>query len=364
MKKQVLLLVFIFAGNFSLALAEGIPVMLFLSARDQADTLGYNVVEQLPQLVYSEIMSGRIPLWDSPKKELQIKPSTLRRIEESSGTEFIHSPQLFIYELWELDAKQGSLQTIGFYFSNRSQSREEISYGYVDYEPLAELLRHTSISTNENGNCFTSFETILSNKYYYYNVMQYGERKVTSLNEALSLKNQVADLVSSRTSPASSDCKVVTYSLEDSSSEVGLEKKLTHSFLNGLEDYLNENREVFYNMGGERIRSFLQPGRIHVSSVEVTERWKTDANGILYEPESLRIFVEGKPLDKITPEEVSKLEFLTNFKSPADFINEKEFYFRITRINGVDIPEQKAAAYLNALKSWKWNLLTEFVKYE
>lgn len=340
------------------------PVLLFLSSRDQSDTLGYNLVNELPPLVYNEIMSGRVSLWDSPKKEVQIKPSTLRKLEESSGVEFSRTTQLFIYELWDIDKKAGALQTLGFYFSGRNNAGEEVSYGYVDFLPLQEVLRHTPIPTNANGNCYSSFESVLLNKYYFFNIMQYGEKQVANLKEALQLKEEMKKIVSGKTTPPDFDCKLVSYSIDDSSDSGKNSGSKSKVFINILQTYLNDNREVFYNLGGDKIRNFMQPGKILVSRVEVKERWKKQGDVIQTEPELVRIYVDGKALDSLSGEEFGKLEFLVDFKSPLDFLNEKEFYFRILKINSQTIPIEQSDAYLKGLRTWKWNVLTDFAKYE
>ena len=362
MTKSLWILFFTF--YFTRLLGVQTPVLIFLSARDQADSLGYNLVNELPPLVYNEIMSGRVSLWDSPKKEVQIKASTLRKLEESSGLEFSKTTQLFIYELWDIDKKDGNLETVGFYFSGRSQSGEEISYGYVDYEPLVELLRHSPIPTNSNGNCFTSFESILVNKYYAYNIVQYGEKQINNLKEALILKEEVKSIVSSKTNAPDFDCKLVSYMVDSTNSLETPGSNHSLAFINSLQVFLNENREVFYNLGGDKIRNFMQPGKILVTKVEVKERWKKQQSQILSELEYVRIYVDGKALDSLSAREFGKLDFIVDFKSPIDFLNEKEFYFRIFKINSEEININKSNAFLKGLRTWKWNVLSEFAKYD
>ncbi|HRH67555.1 MAG TPA: hypothetical protein PLU53_14730 [Bacteroidia bacterium] len=361
MKKGFILFFVIFSCH--VAVSAPVPVLLFLSSRDQADSLGYNLVSDLPPLVYNEVMSGRIPLWDSPKKEVQIKPSTLRKLEESSGMEFSKTTQLFIYELWDLDKKDGMLQTVGFYFSNRGAGGEETSYGYVDYSLLSDVFRHSPVSTNANGNCFTSFESILSNKYYFYNIVQYGEKQIRNLKESLSLKEEVKTFVNSKITPPDFDCKLVNYVIDDTSGQAdGMKKSM--ALLTAVQTYLNENREVFYNLGGDKIRNFMQPGKILVNKIEVRERWKKQKSEILTECEVIRIFVDGKALDSLSGADFGKFDFLVDFKSPLDFLNEKEFYFRIFRINSQEIEKNKSDAFLKGLRTWKWNVLTDFARYD
>ena len=68
--------------------AEEIPVLLFLSTYDQDDSLGFNLVQSLPEFVYDQIIDGKVSLWDSPKKEDRIEPKTLQQIEKYAQSPF------------------------------------------------------------------------------------------------------------------------------------------------------------------------------------------------------------------------------------------------------------------------------------
>src|SRR5690349_12888493 len=96
-------LLFFFLSYF--ARAEEIPVLLFLNTYDQADSLGFNIVQSLPEFVYDQLLSGKVTLWDSPKKEDRIEPKTLMQIEKYAETSFRVTNQLFIYENWTRDRK-------------------------------------------------------------------------------------------------------------------------------------------------------------------------------------------------------------------------------------------------------------------
>lgn len=161
-----------------------------------------------------------------------------------------------------------------FYFSNRTANGEEISYGYVDADPLDHLFRHTPIPTNANGNCYTSFESILTNKYYFYNIVQYGEKQISNLKEAIELKEEVRKFLDIKTNPPVFDCKVLWYTIDGLGKEENPGTKASQSFLAALQSFLNENREVFYNLGGDKIRNFMQPGKILVNRMEVRKGGK------------------------------------------------------------------------------------------
>src|SRR4051812_12918780 len=99
--------------------AQETPVMLFVNDHDQGDSMGYNVVQSLSALVYSQVMIDKIVLWDSPQKELQIKPQSLQQIEKYSAASFKSVNQLFIYETWSKNKKSVSVKPFGMYFSTK-----------------------------------------------------------------------------------------------------------------------------------------------------------------------------------------------------------------------------------------------------
>ncbi|MBP6334063.1 MAG: hypothetical protein KA444_01225 [Bacteroidia bacterium] len=365
MRKEILfVLLFISQLRPLVLISAPSPVLLFLSRQDQVDTVGYNLVNELPVLVYREIMSGRVPLWDSPEKSIQIKPTSLKRLEESSGDEFIHAKQLFIYELWDLDKKKGDLQTVGFFFSSRTPRGEEVSYGFVEYVLMDSLLRSTLIPLNSNGNCDLTFHEVLKSKYYFYNIVQIGEKKITNIKEAIALKEDVKGFVNQHTIPVVHDCKYIRYSIEPNDSIQEESRLKSNLFIQSLQLYLNENREVFYNLGGDRIRNFIQPYKITITRIEVEEKWRKVQDAILYELLSIKVFAENQPLDIISLTDIHVLDFITDFKAVQDFLMEKEFYFRIVKVNNQEIVEAQSEAYLKGLHTWKWNQLSEFVRYE
>lgn len=340
------------------------PVLLFLSKQDQADTLGYNIVNELAPLVYQEIMSGRAPLWDSPEKSVQIQPSSLKSIEESIGDKFIHAKQLFIYELWDLDKKKGELETIGFYFSTRTIRGEEVSFGFVEYPVLENVLRNSVIPSNANGNNELTFYEVLKSKYYFFNVVQVAERKITNIKEALALKEEVKLFVDERTVKPPFDSKEITYKIISDIKDSTEQAIKSNRFIQSLQIYLNANKEIFYNLGGDRIYKFTQSKNISITSVEILEHWRKVGDQVETELIAIKIFAEKEPLNTISRADMHFVDFIVDFKSVSDFLNEKEFYFRIIKINNQEIVEAESEAFLKGLRSWKWNQLTEFVRYE
>jgi hypothetical protein len=48
---------------------EETPVLLHLSASKQADSVGFNLVRALPELLYAKLLTGDIAIWENSDKK-------------------------------------------------------------------------------------------------------------------------------------------------------------------------------------------------------------------------------------------------------------------------------------------------------
>ena len=345
-------------------LAEEKAVMLFLSASDQDDTLGYNLVRELPAVLYPEIMSGSLALWDSPDKQVRILPASLAAIEKNKGVSFASSPQLFIYEQWTLGKKSASFAVSGFYFSDRSAAGEPVSYGYVDYNDAEMLLTSSPIHANANGSCFSTFKYILRNHLYFYNIVQFGTRTIGSLEESQALKTRYAGAETGIT--AGTQSKKVVYSVQkpdaaDVSVSAGA---ASYAVLKLVEDFLAANPEVYLNLGGHRFSDFSRISAIAVESLEAEEIWTKTDSGIHSQLVSVTIRLRPGPLDAVSAEDLWKLDVREGETRLTDLLVKKEFYFRVLMINSDTIRKEESDKYVKALKTFYWNKIREYVRYD
>ncbi len=343
--------------------AQDIPVMLFLTKGDQPDSLGFNIVEALPEVVYKRIMDGKAALWDSPKKEDKLAPKTLKSIESSSDATLSVTEQLFILERWNMSKKQIAITPLGFYFSTKKKNGEEISFGYVEYKDLDSVFKATVIPSNANGGCNTTFDEVLKQKLYYYNVVQYNDKRISSLGESVKIKDDIKPMLPSSWAK-SDECKFVKYFIEDRQGKSDDSTKLARRLLQSIEKYFNENMEVFLNMDGDLLVGDSLDYKINVTGVQMEEYWMKNEDKIDYSIFRVTFFVNGKPLSVMTVENLQKLDILVGFKPINDFLKEKEFYFRIAKINTQEISPEQSKTYLDALFNYKWNHITEYAKYE
>src|ERR1700741_4843820 len=98
-----LLILAIFLLQVMPSFSKELNVILRVAKDEQNDTLGYNIVEQLAQVMYFEVQSNRVKLWDSNKMTTEIQFSTLEDMERSAGIKFINIDNIFFYERWILD---------------------------------------------------------------------------------------------------------------------------------------------------------------------------------------------------------------------------------------------------------------------
>jgi hypothetical protein len=158
------------------------------------------------------------------------------------------------------------------------------------------------------------------------------------------------------------ECKTIKYSIENVGINNDLKSMLSKDFLIALEKYFDDNPEFYLNIGGTYSIQYTKPYQDHVTKAEVEEKWIRNADGIHYLVSGILIYVNNYPLDIIFSKEFNRWDLTIGTKPVSKFLKEKEFYFRILKINGQDIPEDKASAYLNALKKYHWNQLNQHVK--
>lgn len=335
--------------------------MLVVNKEVQDDTLGSNIVEQLPALVYEQIMTGALRLWDSPKKEIEINSATLQSIEKSSNTHFSQTGKFFIYEMWAVHKKDIQCKTLGFSFTNINDKKEAISYGYVDYNDVATILKSPKVQLNANGSYGTTFEQLLEFKKYNYAILQYGDRIIKSIQESEQIKQETfRDKKWLTSTPSIKNIKWVAYTIEQPKSLDDERGENTKRLFNSIATYLTENTEDFLNIGGEKITNNSQNKSIHVNKIEITSLWKKEDENISCDFLNFTIYVNDVALNPLLLEDVLRWGIVINFKSIEDFLKENKCYSVMTQINDQKIKPNNSEKYSKALNNYNWSQLTEF----
>ncbi|MCC6383630.1 MAG: hypothetical protein LC117_06895 [Bacteroidia bacterium] len=365
MKRILLLTAFsVLVFPFS-AYSQAIPVILRINSQDQHDTLGYNLVTALTSEVYNLINSQQVKLWDSPEKEIYINASSVHQIERASGVSFLSQSVIFIYERWEKTRSGINSQTIGMKFSALDEKNQEVSFGFLDYNDVSNHFMRARLPVNANGNYETSFAYVLLKKQYAFNLLQFGPKTITSGGTAREL---LADYMNNLifnptiTAPEYSE-KLIDYHIDFSRSPSDEKAGNANKLLAAIELFLQNNEEIFYNLGGDKILNYFRKGKIRVTCMEVKEFWKNYNNQISTDTKNIQIYVNDSTLSPVSFSDFLMWGIQIGDESMHEVFKDKNFAFTIRRINEMDIPKKNAHLYLKALYSIEWNKITEFVKY-
>jgi len=359
------LTLFVFCCFYSAQVVNAqIPVILRVKAAEQIDTTGCNFVNELTRITYDAIISGKAKLWDTPEKEICILPSTLKEIEKSSSTNFVEQDVVFIYELWQNSNKVLKSTTNGFLFSNTDNLGNSVAYGYVDAKDLEEVFIRSRIQTNANGNFNSNLTSYVSSKQYNYKFLQFAGKVIDNASESQLITDQYIGSTKFNTAEFSMyeiPQKVVNWSIERK--KAGSDSSSANLLLNAIEMYLQDNKEILFNLDVEKKFSHFSMNSWSVSGVKVKELWKKINGQILYDPISLTIFINDVPLEEVLYKDMVSMEITIVNESWIDFIKEKSFLYVINKINSQDIPRTESFQYQKALLTFDWNRITDFVKY-
>jgi hypothetical protein len=344
------------------------PVLLRVVSNEQHDTLGCNTVAEIAALAYKQVISGKAKLWDSPEKEIQITGSTLKEIEKASGTSFLTQPVIYIYEYWSGSGKSLKSMTSGFTFSNKGKLGEEVSYGYLDYRDIQDAIFSLPVTSNANGNLNSTLAYYLTGKNYAYHIVQYGSNVVDNVTASEKIKMELTGGLGHFPNTASAldeiPQKIVMWSMDVNNNSDSQKYLNARRFNKAVEDFLKENIEIFFNLGGDKIATHVsEKTKLNVTRLEVKEVWKKIEGQLLYDPISVVIYVNDSALNPVLYRDMIKMDIKVGLKSWVDFIREKEFPFYIQKINNQVIKRAEAFMYQKALGNAEWNKITEYVKF-
>lgn len=339
-----------------------VPALIYLNRTEQEDTNGFNLVEHLPALVYNAILEGKLKLWDSPKKQIVISSEALKQIEMSNGVSFSRTNNLFINELWTGSNRKTEFVIMGFSFLTES-AKGKISFGFVDIVEALPLLSNNLIPCNVNGPAQLNYMDALYSRRYQFNLLQFGSRDFTSnpsasfniKKDAFFSKKKVQGLYKVP------HTKLVTYVMEKNPSAPSDPGTLCTG---SIETFLNENKEILFNIGGDRYFDFQNRlFDVTITRIEVTEIWEKTGSSIRSIPYAIKIFANNRPLNTLRFDEVASWQLLINFKTLEDILQEKKFDYSLYKLNSELIHFSEASLYLKALREYKWTQVSNYIKY-
>jgi hypothetical protein len=371
MKKHYLILILIFSfwKTYGGIIPDRLHVLISVARNEQPDSLGYNMVSELSAVIYKGIINGQIKLWDSPKKTLAIMPNTLESIENSSHTLFASIENLYIHESWNIGKSDVKITTLGFEFVKKIPGKEDIQYGYVDYDDAMITLKSNFSEPNADGYWYVTFDQLLKSRQFKYSIYQFGNRIIKDLDESDSYMHSAFE--SKEYKPEMEEIKhnkLVTYTIEENhrlQGDAKLEKG--NLFLNSMESFLNSNSWIYYNMIGVHLSDSMKhypPVKLKISKVVINEIWNMNGTYITYQPQTIVLYANDSALRPITMDEIRRWDMMVDFKSVEEFLKEKPFFSIINKINNQAIDRFASYKYEKALLNADWRAINKYVKTE
>jgi hypothetical protein len=340
-----------------------VPTLVHLSAKRQHDSIGFNLVRELPRFMYNHIMSGKIKLWDSPKKNKRIYPSALKTIESTTKTKFTRTNNIFFNEIWSSTRRTTKFIIQGFSFINEKEN-EKLNYGYVDMRDAYYYLAAEPIRVNVNGPASLTFLQAIMSRTYHFNLVQFGKKDFKN-NPAESFKikrkafsegKRIDDLfIIPKT-------KRITYVIKKDSEHPSNSGNI---LIEGFESFFNTNREEFFNIGGDNYFDYnTYKSALRITRLEVNEIWTKDEKGFINQKiQSVVFYINNRRMNPINIDAINDYHLLFLFKSPQDIIKEKKFKYIIFKLNGNYIAEDESHKYKDALLKYRWKQVIKFVKF-
>lgn len=357
----MVLLFLIFAG--STHAYRDVPALIYLNKLEQPDTIGFNLVDGICSLLYPRILDGSVPLYVSPEKALRIDANSLLALENTSGTRFEGCPDLFIHEYWSSSKKSTQFKIEGFSFVNKNQLNEKVAFGFVSIQDIDSLLRHSYISNSANGSYHVSFEQAIMSRKYSYHLVQLGQEAFFSdPMQAVKLKRDAFHSGKEiRTQIPIPAHKRIAYQVVKKKYSTDID--WSNSLILAIEEVLNENPELFMNLGGQRYDSFpaKQFNVPEVRGLLIEEDWvKTDRHAHIAAARIKIILINGD-LHWVELSELEQFGIVLHYKSLRDILNEKPFEFDLFRINDQEIDPALGKKYFEGIKRAPWNKLNVYV---
>lgn len=341
---------------------NNIPVLLYVSAENQPDTMGFNLAVQLPEVVYALILQERLILWDSPKKTIQITADALQAIEKNTESSFMRSKSIFFNELWTSTKRRSSFQIIGFSFMNTG-SQGKVSYGFIDFKELAPLIANELVKTNQNGAAQVSLLEAIFSRRYIYTILQFGNQ---NLKDNFAASIQIMDNMNAPSKKQLStfrfpETKEIVYSILRNPAQKDEGGELVFSW---FEELLQQNKELLYELGGDKYFNFkTYNSELAVTRIEIEEIWKKRGEEIVFLPKSITVYVNNKKLNPISIHMSNQLNLNIGLKNLEDIFMEKGFLFELVRINRIYITQEESPLYIMALREFSWSQLSRYVKF-
>lgn len=332
---------------------ESTRALLHLNANMQHDSIGYNVVSAMSELLYPKLLTGDLPLWSNSSKRAVVGSVEFNELEKKADRPFVRNNNLFIHEFWNIYKKNFDFRVQGFTFIGKSKEGETITYGYVDAPDIINLLKTEFIPTNVNGNSSVTYWDALHAKTYDFTLVQFGSNdfKGEAKMSALLEYQAMLDPSINREFKEHKIQKEITYHILSPLINSNPENKVVYST---IEKYINNNKQTILNKSTSNYFLSKIYDKWSLESITITEEWKK-INGIPFQEfKSIELFI-GKESVTLTRQELDEMNIRINLQGISEYVSEKNFTFLIKEVNDEEIEILEATDIYKALKTKPWN---------
>jgi hypothetical protein len=336
-------------------------VIIRLTKSGQQPAFEYNTVQQLSAFIAEEIYAGRAKLWSSPNKELQIFPATLKDIEKANDMKLSEIDNLFIYEQWKEEKTKVEIVPIGFLFATRNKRNTDVTFGFVEYEDVKNVMGRSFAEVGIKNSSVTSFDEIIKQNKFVYSILQYGRQAVANNTLSEKIKNDVFNKKTIVYNKPVVNSRVVSFSIKRQADESIIKAENANLILNSVQGFMQANVEEYLSVGGDLIISHIdsEPNLIIINKMEVTGVWTKNITGIDFKPTGIILFINNTPLQFISIENVNRWNITPGLLTFEQFLINKNYYFNIDKINTKTISATQESSYHKLLEDGDWDKFEE-----
>lgn len=329
------------------------PVLLHLDSDKQHDSIGFNIVTAIPELLYSKLLTGDLALWENSSKQVIVGATDFAEREKKAYRPFVRNTDLFIHEYWKLYHRTYDFGIEGFSFTGETVSGTRINYGYVDMRDIINLLRTEEIPTNANGSSNLTYWEALNSKTFDFNLVSFG-KNTFKRDPAYSVylkEDAIHNPKVNRDLHSIQPVKDIAYTIL--SPEINSNPK-NATIYQTIEAAINKNKQTVLNTSNDSF--FLE--NIYktwtIDNISIEEEWQLK-NGLPFQKfKSLSVFLEQREVT-FTQKEIDEMGIRINFQGFIEYISEKSFSFILQSINIEEIKPTDSEKMYEALLTKPWN---------
>lgn len=362
-KKLLMLSLWIFTVSTSLYAYQNKNAILLVNKNLQHDSLGYNFVTSFLKWAYYNIEKGHVRLYDSPLKINEVGFLSLQSMEDNSKTSFKDAENLFINEIWSSNNTSSSFIIRGLTITAELANQEEISFGFISYAEIVDLLKIGRVIPGVDASYSTSFFEILMNKRYNFDLIYFDDMPVINPNSKNPEKDyQKASQIKFRAFNSKkkslnavkiTQLKKITYSVRKSDYDPTVVE-----ILKSFENYFDAHKRYILYLGGENLYNFFKFTRCiitecHVTELLLMENGQAKSQLVNIQPYSFNL--SYFPMERLI---LDTLDIFINDQSLEEKLQKKDYTFHLLEINDVKVDELLTQNYMDALMRGDWSKLS------